>query len=482
MFLINGFLSTLPIHATLTASAPVSIDFLTRARYILGYVGSHDTLSLHFVRVLVFLIWMPVVIFFTNSFCANAHENSGSRAYKHHSLAHPFCPSSLTSHRTRTSLYCTLFRVPMWVTGHSLFEVALTNALRRQEDLTVDPSTLISCQMKQLSDAIEDTKHQMAKTKQAMRLVERSLSESYQMIKCFNTVRLSAARLLPLCWIAFSARFTHPSHSCDPTSEVSLLICLYPLTDSFIYSLFASTPVDPPPLTIACHRPPSPAAGTSSNVFVECPKSYPIPSAHLLSPSLHPPTLSSFKFYQPHSPFVPLSVELLAFMDLISVPSSFECLQHFDDFLLYAATECSSSLFHRRPCTNVDHCNVVSCSPLRLDHTAYEHFITLLRCAKLPICQDCFIPVHQHHSETHPRCVYPSNVANLAFLIWNHPSILCLIAHVLHRILPCEEIEGILHLERYVQFLGNIVDEKPLLLFFIGVYWFLYETDGVSPT
>jgi hypothetical protein len=73
-------------------------------------------------------------------------------------------------------------------------------------------------------------------------------------------------------------------------------------------------------------------------------------------------------------------------------------------------------------------------------------------------------------------------VAPLAFLLWNHPSTLALVVHVLRRAVPCEEIKGALHLERYVGFLGNIVDETPLVLFLVGVYWFLYDKDGILPT
>lgn len=226
------------------------------------------------------------------------------------------------------------------------------------------------------------------------------------------------------------------------------------------HSLLATTSVDP-----CC--PHSPASCTLSDVFFDCPEPNPF-------------TLSSL--YRPSSPFVPLGSQLLTFIEETPVPSLPECFQCFEDFLLYAATDCVSELFHRRPCNDKDHLSIVSCSPLRLDLGAYEHFVNLLRYAKLPVCQDCFIPSHQHHTETHSRCIYPFSVTRLAFLLWNHPSILTLLTRVLHRVVPCEEIEGVLPLERYVQFLGSIIDDKPLLLFLVGIYWFINESEGVVPS
>lgn len=67
--------------------------------------------------------------------------------------------------------------------------VVTTNAcvLHRENSAIVD-SSVISRQIKELSDTIDNAKQQMAKTKHAMRLVERSLNASYQLIKAFETV------------------------------------------------------------------------------------------------------------------------------------------------------------------------------------------------------------------------------------------------------------------------------------------------------
>lgn len=168
---------------------------------------------------------------------------------------------------------------------------------------------------------------------------------------------------------------------------------------------------------------------------------------------------------------------------MLSIPSVSECLQHLDDFLLYAATDCPSCFFHNRFHDCVDHSVVNLCPSFRLDLAPYEHFITLLRRARLPLCQLCFMPALQHHTHTNPSlCMYPSSVAPTAFLLWNHPSTLSLVIHVLRRVIPCEEINTELSMERYVDLLGNLDDGTPWILLLVGVYWFLYDKDGILPT
>ncbi|KAH0825700.1 hypothetical protein J3R83DRAFT_10807 [Lanmaoa asiatica] len=79
-------------------------------------------------------------------------------------------------------------------------------------------------------------------------------------------------------------------------------------------------------------------------------------------------------------------------------------------------------------------------------------------------------------------CMYPSSVAPTAFLLWNHPSTLSLVIRLLRRMIPCEEINTELSMERYVDLLGNLHNGTPLILLLFGVYWFLYDKDGILPT
>ncbi|KAG6381461.1 hypothetical protein JVT61DRAFT_33 [Boletus reticuloceps] len=106
--------------------------------------------------------------------------------------------------------------------------------------------------------------------------------------------------------------------------------------------------------------------------------------------------------FHPHSHFSNLASNVLAHVEMLSVPSVSECLQHLDDFLLYAVTECPSYFFHNCSYDCVDHSTIKSCPSFLLDVTSYDHFISLLHLAKLSTCQLCFIPLFQHHTDAYP--------------------------------------------------------------------------------
>ncbi|KAG6371148.1 hypothetical protein JVT61DRAFT_9919 [Boletus reticuloceps] len=269
------------------------------------------------------------------------------------------------------------------------FIYTLADILHRQNSPNVNPSVMILHQIEELSHVIDNAKVQMAKTKQAMCLVEQSLSESYHLIKQLSTVAIPtphtpsiAAASLPEL-ILYSNR----SHTVTPTARILSIASL-------------------------------PNSSNGKAMFCE---------THHISSNLAP--------------------NVLAHVEMLSVPSVSEYLQNLDDFLLYTVMECSSCFFQHCSYDCMDHSAIKSCPSFLLDITSYDLFISLLHHAKLPTCQLCFIALFQHDTDSyHSLCMYPP-VSPLAFFLCNHPSTLNIIIHVLRCTLPCVEISMELSME-----------------------------------
>jgi hypothetical protein len=122
-------------------------------------------------------------VFFTSSLCANPSENNQVPGF-----INGFHPPSHPLHVRPT--FQTILRPQCEPLNILHFKNTLTRTLHRESSPSINPSTLILRQINELSEAIENTKILMANAKQAMCHVERSLCESYQLIKRLNMVRL----------------------------------------------------------------------------------------------------------------------------------------------------------------------------------------------------------------------------------------------------------------------------------------------------
>jgi hypothetical protein len=71
--------------------------------------------------------------------------------------------------------------------------------IRRENSPIVGSSMAISRQIQDLSDAIENAKIHMARTKQAMTQVERTLTQSLQLLKRFHTVSCLSGFIFTAC-------------------------------------------------------------------------------------------------------------------------------------------------------------------------------------------------------------------------------------------------------------------------------------------
>ncbi|KAG6374250.1 hypothetical protein JVT61DRAFT_4264 [Boletus reticuloceps] len=351
----------------------------------------------------------------------------------------------------------------------------------------VNPSMLISRQINELLETVQNAKIQMAKAKQAMRLVENSLNKSCRLITQFSALPgytprtpspvpigfrspqlRSGSEILQYSDIRSAQSLDNPPRSTTvnprsirrPPSRVSLI-----------------PSIDPPLFPIPRHNSSSSIA-ISSDVFVECPDDHSAPQA-----TRSPLAIFSSPSYRPCYPPKPFDPELFARVDSLSVPSATECLHHVDDFLLYASSDCSSCLFHRRSCNDAARTASEFCVTLPLQVAVYHEFLLLLRRERLPICQICFIPLLQHHTDAYPSlCMHPTSVAPLAFLLWNEPSTLGLVVHALRRVISYDLVDVVeFSLPGYVNFLATIVDKTPMILLLVGVYWFLYDQNGILP-
>lgn len=172
--------------------------------------------------------------------------------------------------------------------------------------------------------------------------------------------------------------------------------------------------------------------------------------------------------------------EPLPFLDKIidTVPkySLQELLHHYEDFLMYAITDCPICIFYPRPDGDV-HPLDSPCRTLEPDRKAHETFVGLLRNKNLPLCTFCFLSLDQYHEnrDSHTVCRYPDVVSTVAFFLWNHPPTLELVLHILVRTFSLEIPQTGLSMDIYVDVLAVRVEKVPLLILVIGLYWHLYD-------